>query len=50
MLAIHEKMDDMGLGGDEMSLVNGNAGSRIACGIIGVFYSSLHTRLSSMLP
>lgn len=35
-IVIHEKVDDMGLGGDEMSLKSGNAGQRIACCVIEV--------------
>jgi len=34
-LIIHADKDDCGLGGDEASLKNGNAGKRIACAIIG---------------
>jgi len=34
-LIIHADPDDCGLGGDEASLKNGNAGKRIACAIIG---------------
>lgn len=34
-LIIHADPDDCGLGGDEVSLKNGNAGKRIACAIIG---------------
>uniref|UniRef100_A0AC35TFK2 Superoxide dismutase [Cu-Zn] n=1 Tax=Rhabditophanes sp. KR3021 TaxID=114890 RepID=A0AC35TFK2_9BILA len=29
---LHEKADDMGLGGTEASIASGNAGARIACG------------------
>ncbi|OQV24730.1 putative Superoxide dismutase (Cu-Zn) 1 [Hypsibius exemplaris] len=35
-LVIHEKPDDLGRGGDQQSRETGNAGARIACGIIGV--------------
>ena len=34
-LIIHADPDDCGLGGDEASLLNGNAGKRIACAVIG---------------
>jgi len=34
-LIIHEDPDDCGLGNNEASLINGNAGKRIACAIIG---------------
>jgi len=34
-LIIHADEDDCGKGNNEASLINGNAGKRIACGIIG---------------
>jgi Cu-Zn family superoxide dismutase len=43
-VVIHEKIDDLGLGkGDKRqeSLITGNAGNRICCGIIGIS-KSLH--------
>ena len=35
-IAIMEGEDDMGRGGHELSLVNGNAGEAIAAGVIGI--------------
>ena len=33
-IVIHANADDLGLGGDGGSLLTGNAGARLACGII----------------
>ncbi|XP_077575222.1 extracellular superoxide dismutase [Cu-Zn]-like [Stigmatopora nigra] len=35
-VVIHEKRDDLGLGGDAASLLNGNAGRRLGCCVIGI--------------
>ncbi|CAJ1052317.1 extracellular superoxide dismutase -like isoform X2 [Notolabrus celidotus] [Xyrichtys novacula] len=35
-VVIHEKLDDLGLGGDAGSLLHGNAGRRLGCCVIGI--------------
>ncbi|CAL1528919.1 unnamed protein product [Lymnaea stagnalis] len=35
-IVVHEKADDLGRGGDQASLTNGNAGSRLGCCVIGL--------------
>ena len=32
----HADVDDLGLGGHELSKTTGNAGARLACGVIGL--------------
>ena len=36
MIIVHADRDDLGQGGDAESLKTGNAGKRVACGVIGL--------------
>ncbi|CAG8468339.1 8400_t:CDS:2 [Diversispora eburnea] len=38
-IVVHADVDDLGKGGHKDSLTTGNAGGRLACGVIGIFQS-----------
>lgn len=35
-LVVHADPDDLGVGGHELSKTTGNAGARVACGVVGI--------------
>ena len=35
-IQVHADVDDLGKGGHELSKTTGNAGGRLACGVIGI--------------
>jgi Cu-Zn family superoxide dismutase len=35
-VVVHDSEDDLGKKGDATSLLNGNSGARVACGVIGL--------------
>uniref|UniRef100_A0A1I7XSI3 Superoxide dismutase [Cu-Zn] n=1 Tax=Heterorhabditis bacteriophora TaxID=37862 RepID=A0A1I7XSI3_HETBA len=49
-VVIHEKVDDLGRGNSETSKTTGNAGGRIACGVIAILEETLILPTSATLP
>ena len=39
MIIVHKDLDDLGEGEDAESLITGNAGKRVGCGVIGLMKS-----------
>ncbi|XP_028300969.1 extracellular superoxide dismutase [Cu-Zn]-like [Gouania willdenowi] len=48
-VVIHEKMDDLGQGGDSGSLLHGNAGRRLGCCVIGISSADQWNRNQKLL-
>ena len=50
MIIVHADRDDLGLGGDAESLITGNAGKRVGCGVIGLMESPGAKKVSGITP
>ncbi|KAJ0033097.1 hypothetical protein NQD34_000204 [Periophthalmus magnuspinnatus] len=49
-VVVHQHQDDMGRGGDASSLLNGNAGPRVGCCVIGITSADLWTKHTTNPP
>ena len=49
VIVVHQGVDDLGRGGNAGSMVSGNAGPRVACGIIEVYSNYFLPNISGII-